>query len=83
MKYFTTAILAFGLLLTLAMGCGSSSEMADATACACEKGKAGEAVWCTAHRVGYFEKQQVACEGCLAEKTGGPACATCAAKKSG
>lgn len=57
------------------------SSKAAATGCqACAKGKAGEAAWCDSCKVGYVDSKKVACKGCFLAKTGGPACAHCAAK---
>jgi len=63
--------------------CGTKqcAGKATATACqACAKGKAGEATWCESCKVGYVDSKKVACKSCYLAKTGGPACAHCAAK---
>ena len=66
-------------------GCGSGACPIKATTpgCkACAKGKAGEAAWCDSCKVGYVDAKKVACRGCFLAKTGGPACAACAAKSN-
>ena len=61
----------------------SGGAAAPATECAaCAKGAKGESVWCDACAQGFVAGEKVTCKGCYAAKTGGPACATCAAKKT-
>jgi len=48
---------------------GNCKKTADvsgaATACVCDKGKAGEAVWCAKCQKGYVDGKPVCCENCV------------------
>lgn len=76
------AALAMTLLLGLgAMGCESTTSTSTADAghnCAmCEKGAAGETVWCSHCEHGFVDGKMTECPGCVtAAKSGGecPAC---------
>ena len=85
---FSTGLLA----LFLVVGCGTApvqdtgeaaptaetAPAADEVACACSKGKAGEAVWCDKCNKGYVNSDAVKCRGCYDAKNGGAACDGCA-----
>jgi hypothetical protein len=47
-------------------GCAKKAA-ADAPACVCAKGKAGEPVWCDACDKGYVDGKPAGCKGCVAE----------------
>ena len=57
----------------------AGDDQAEAAACSCSKGKAGESVWCDGCNSGYHAGAKVACKGCWEKKAnGGPDCAGCA-----
>jgi hypothetical protein len=45
-------------------------------ACACDKGKAGETVWCGDCGKGYVDGKEKACEGCVTGAIAGTPCPT-------
>lgn len=59
---------------------GAGTPAAKSPCGACTAGKAGESVWCAECGHGFVGGKKVACAGCYAAKTGGPACPSCAAK---
>lgn len=75
------ACLAVALLALPLAGCGDDATKGAEAACSCDKGKAGETVWCEACNAGYVKGEKTKCEACFKAKTGdGPACEACAAK---
>jgi hypothetical protein len=76
----TAAILVLILSLVLPIilaGCGVKDAEA---ACTCETGKTGGTTWCAECDKGYVDGEATACKGCYGQKTGGPACESCASK---
>ena len=68
------AVVAFAL-----PGCGDKSGEAEA-ACSCDKGKAGETVWCEACKVGYVDSDKTSCKDCFTGKSGDAVwCESCSA----
>ncbi len=47
---------------------------------ACDKGKAGEAVWCDSCNAGFIDGKKITCKGCFDSKTKGTVCKTCQKK---
>jgi hypothetical protein len=70
------AVLAFSFVV---VGCDPATEDAEA-ACVCEKGEAGETVWCEECKAGYVDKKKTECADCFAAMKGGPACEKCVKK---
>ena len=61
------------LALSLA-ACGDKDNAAEA-ACDCDKGKAGETVWCEKCAAGYMDGNETKCKDCWSAKQGkGPDC---------
>ena len=84
MRLMLGAVVA-GVLMFGSMGCEMTGHKdASASACkACVAGKEGKSVWCDECNKGYVAGKAVSCKGYFAEKTGGPKCEKCAAKKKG
>ena len=74
-----------GLMLTGCATSGSAStksaKMATSGCAGCNKMAADGTGWCDKCYKGVVNGKEVKCWGCYVEKTGGPACSTCAKKK--
>jgi len=70
MRTHLLTILAICCISLLLSGCGDSTTKSAEAACVCEKGEAGESVWCESCDHGFVGGKEVACKDCYQGKTG-------------
>ncbi len=85
MKNVVRSLIVLIVVLFLFAGCQSSQmdlgSKFDEHACtACDKGKAGEAIWCDTCNAGYVNGKKITCKGCFDSKTKGTVCKICQKK---
>ena len=85
MKNIVRSLIVLIVVLFLFAGCQSSqmdlgSKFDEHACAACDKGKAGEAVWCDSCIAGFVNGKKITCKGCFDSKTKGTVCKICQKK---